>query len=55
MLDENGVSNTFSENPDDPFWMRASEPALKEIWGNDEDDVYAELLIRQTDVHRERE
>ncbi|MGH7966230.1 MAG: hypothetical protein ACRERD_31140 [Candidatus Binatia bacterium] len=26
------------------FWLAASEPSLSEIWGNAEDDVYAELL-----------
>jgi predicted DNA-binding antitoxin AbrB/MazE fold protein len=31
---------------DDDFWLRASEPSLKAIWDNSEDDVYAELLER---------
>jgi hypothetical protein len=26
------------------FWKSASEGALKKIWANDEDDVYASLL-----------
>ena len=26
------------------FWLAASEPSLNEIWGNTEDDIYAELL-----------
>ena len=26
------------------FWLSASESSLDEIWNNDEDDVYAELL-----------
>ncbi len=30
----------------DDFWLRASEPSLKVIWNNTEDDVYAELLER---------
>jgi hypothetical protein len=29
---------------DDDFWLRASEPSLKAIWDNPDDDVYAELL-----------
>lgn len=26
------------------FWLGASEDSLNEIWNNEEDDVYAELL-----------
>ena len=26
------------------FWLSASESSLDEIWNNQEDDVYAELL-----------
>ena len=26
------------------FWLAASESSLSEVWGNAEDDVYAELL-----------
>ncbi len=26
------------------FWLSASESSLDEIWNNEEDDVYAELL-----------
>ena len=36
---------TVLSNGDD-FWLKASEPALKDIWDNPEDDVYAELLER---------
>ncbi|CAN5795651.1 hypothetical protein BH24ACI1_BH24ACI1_29080 [soil metagenome] len=28
----------------DEFWLSASESSLNEIWNNEEDDVYAELL-----------
>jgi hypothetical protein len=28
----------------DDFWLSASEGSLNEIWNNEEDDVYAELL-----------
>ena len=28
------------------FWLHASERALDDVWGNAEDDVYAELLQR---------
>ncbi len=31
------------ENADD-FWLAASEDSLKEIWDDEEDDIYAELL-----------
>ena len=36
---------TILSNGDD-FWLNASEPSLKAIWDNPEDDVYAELLER---------
>jgi hypothetical protein len=26
------------------FWQQASESALKQVWGNLEDDIYAELI-----------
>ncbi|MGE0683532.1 MAG: hypothetical protein AB7P69_21860 [Candidatus Binatia bacterium] len=26
------------------FWLAASESSLSEVWGNTEDNVYAELL-----------
>ena len=26
------------------FWLAAGESSLSEVWGNTEDDVYAELL-----------
>ncbi len=29
---------------DGDFWLAASEDSLHEIWNNEEDDVYAELL-----------
>ncbi|CAN5729478.1 hypothetical protein BH20ACI4_BH20ACI4_07010 [soil metagenome] len=28
----------------DDFWLQASEDTLNEIWNNEEDDIYAELL-----------
>jgi len=31
---------------DSEFWLKASRPALDAIWGNAEDDVYAELLTQ---------
>jgi predicted DNA-binding antitoxin AbrB/MazE fold protein len=30
------------DEPD--FWLKSSESSLDSIWGNSEDDVYAELL-----------
>ena len=30
----------------DNFWLSASDDSLNEIWNNEEDDVYAELLRR---------
>ena len=29
---------------DDTFWQEASQESLKQIWNNDEDDVYVRLL-----------
>ncbi len=26
------------------FWLQASQPSIDAVWGNVEDDVYAELL-----------
>jgi hypothetical protein len=31
---------------DDEFWLKAAEPSLDRIWGNSDDDIYAELLER---------
>ncbi len=28
----------------DDFWLKASEESLKSIWGNPQDDIYADLL-----------
>ncbi len=35
---------TLSNCDNRGFWLAATEQSLKEIWNNDEDDVYAELL-----------
>lgn len=32
------------DEPD--FWSRVSERSLSEVWDNEEDDVYAELLTK---------
>jgi predicted DNA-binding antitoxin AbrB/MazE fold protein len=45
MPDGTEVLVTALSNGDD-FWLKASEPSLKAIWDNPEDDVYAELLER---------
>ena len=29
---------------DDTFWQEASQESLKQIWNDDEDDVYVRLL-----------
>lgn len=34
------------EEDDMRFWLSASETSLAEIWGNTEDDIYAESLTR---------
>ena len=35
---------TLLPEDDTGFWFAASESSLSEVWGNAEDDVYAELL-----------
>lgn len=45
MPDGTEVLVTALSNGED-FWLKASEPSLKAIWDNPEDDVYAELLER---------
>jgi hypothetical protein len=45
MPDGTKVLVTALSNGED-FWLNASEPSLKAIWDNPEDDVYAELLER---------
>jgi hypothetical protein len=35
---------TLLPEDDASFWLTASESSLSEVWGNAEDDVYAELL-----------
>ncbi len=35
---------TLLPEDDASFWLTASEPSLNEVWGNAEDDIYAELL-----------
>ena len=29
---------------DSEFWLRASQTSLNQVWGNEEDDIYAQLL-----------
>ena len=36
----------FPNDDDQSFWLNASQSTLDELWGNSEDDVYAELLER---------
>lgn len=35
---------TLLETEDSEFWLAASEESLNNIWDNEEDDIYAELL-----------
>lgn len=37
---------TLAETYDDDFWLSATGEALKTIWDNEDDDVYAELLTK---------
>ena len=38
------IVTLLPEEEDTNFWLFASEASLTEVWGNAEDDVYAELL-----------
>jgi hypothetical protein len=35
---------TLLEDAESNFWLQASQSSLNEIWDNEEDDIYAELL-----------
>ena len=35
---------TVLSEEDTQFWLNASQTALEKVWGNTEDDVYAQLL-----------
>jgi hypothetical protein len=35
---------TIVDSENDEFWLSTSEEAAARVWGNSEDDVYAELL-----------
>lgn len=35
---------TLLPEEEEQFWLLASQKSLSEIWGNTEDDAYAELL-----------
>ena len=35
---------TVLNDDDQVFWQQASESAIKQVWDNDEDDIYAKLL-----------
>lgn len=37
---------TILDSEETEFWLSASEEPLNNIWDNDEDDVYAELLTK---------
>ena len=36
----------LSEKDDKEFWLATSENSLMDIWDNEEDDVYAELVTK---------
>lgn len=37
---------TILPEGDERFWLKSSEPSLKKIWDNPEDDIYNDLLKR---------
>jgi len=38
------IVTVLPEEEDTQFWLSASETSLADVWENDEDNVYAELL-----------
>jgi hypothetical protein len=44
LLDGAHVLVTILTDDEQAFWQQASESALKRVWDNSEDDIYAELL-----------
>lgn len=42
-MKSNEAKSNHPVNGDD-FWLNASQPSLDAIWGNSEDNVYADLL-----------
>lgn len=38
---------TVLDDEETEFWAAASESALSAVWGNDGDNIYAELLKKQ--------
>ena len=37
---------TVLSDEEQSFWQDASSSSLKQVWDNDQDDIYAELLTR---------
>lgn len=37
---------TILPGNDETFWLKSSESSLKQIWDNQEDDVYEQLLSK---------
>ena len=38
------IVTLLPDEDDTRFWLSANESSLSEVWGNSEDDIYAELL-----------
>ena len=38
------VRVTIESDPEREAWLKLSEESLKQVWGNDADDVFNELL-----------
>jgi hypothetical protein len=37
---------TFLPDDETEFWLSVSQVSLNSVWDNDEDDIYAELLVK---------
>lgn len=44
ILDEEPIVSIGSGSDENDLWLSRSSETLEEIWDNEEDDVYAELL-----------
>lgn len=44
ILDEEPIDSIGSGSDENDLWLSRSSETLEEIWDNEEDDVYAELL-----------
>ena len=42
------IVTLLPDEDDKRFWLSSSETSLAEVWGNTQDDIYAELLQKRS-------